>query len=709
MKPTRLLPALTLIAIFAIFCLPYLQGQIHAGFDIGEQFVPWRVAWSVALDRGELGLWNPFLGRGFPHHGEGQTGLLHLDHWALYKLLPVHLAIVVEMLLVYPFAFFGMALFLRSSQLRGTPVIVGAGCFTFSTFIFAHFMHVNMLWVYAHLPWCVWALWRGCQTGKAAWGTIMGLLYASMLLLGHPQMLWMTSVAVGGGMLWQLLAKSEHAKRGIGFAILGIGAGSLMGLIQLCPTMELLANSPRAGMIPAEYSNFSMHPLSFLLQANPLLLKDLCVPDWIYSPGGRDFINSHQEFPCYLGVTLLTTEFIATVLLWPVIRQRFSRAQIALFAGSVILLILLMLGRYGGLDGILQQIPLAGKFRAPTRYISVLLFLHCGALAWLLQHLHEAPTGRAKTLVWLPLAICIVVAAWALIGESSIQRENQILHLQSPAMILIGPLLCLAATLALLYRRLAILGCLLLIDMPIYSLRIPHSSPRQSVASIADAGAKLADADPQFRGLGQSNLPMMQGRMLASGYFGIPPREPLQLQPDQGEPARVRHHLRLASVDTLHVAEGTISLPNALPRLRLVPELRHADDPLAPSPDPETTAFCKPDVAPELSGPPLAAGETVEFLANFADRIEIHSTVAHPRLLVLSDRPWPGWTATVDGQPREILPIYDGAVRGLIIQPGETHVVMRYRPTHWGPGLAAAGAGFVIILLLGFFPLRKTR
>jgi hypothetical protein len=699
------LPALTLLAIFAILSLPYLQGDVHAGFDLREQFIPWRVAWSVALERGELGLWNPFLGRGFPHHGEGQTGLLHPDHWLAYRMLPVQLAIVLEMLLVYPLTFLGMALFLRSSHLRGTAVIVGAGCFTFSTFVFSHFMHVNMLWVYAHLPWCAWALWRGCATGRAKWGALMGLLFASMLLLGHPQMLWMTSLVIGAGMLWQLLAKSAFAVRGTVVAVIGIGAGCLIGLLQLLPTMELLSLSPRAGMIPAEYSNFSMHPLSFLLQANPLLLQDLSVPDWIYSPGGRDFINSHQEFPCYLGASLLTLEFVAGIMLWPLIRSRFSRGQLLLLGGSALLLILLMLGRYGGLDGLLQSIPLAGKFRAPTRYISVLLFMHCGVVAWLLYHLREIPADRRPAIIWLPLVLCVGVAAWALLDDGVIQRDDQLLHLANTAKILIGPLICGLATAALLlYQRqrnplyLALLACLLLADMPLYGLRIPQASPRASVASIAEAREALLAADPQFRGLGQSNEPMMTGVALASGYFGIPPAEPLSMQPESAAPARVRHHLRLASVNQLFVQEGTIPLPGALPRLRLVPELRHADDPLVPRDDAATVALCTPDVSPALTGPALEVGETAEFAANFADRLEISVSVAHPRLLVLSDRCWPGWSATVNGTSRPLLALYDGAMRGLLIKPGDQEVIMRYRPTRWGLGLGSAVFGSLILL-----------
>jgi hypothetical protein len=710
----NLLPALTLLAIFAILSLPYLQGEVHAGFDQREQFIPWRVAWSVALERGELGLWNPFLGRGFPHHAEGQTGLLHPDHWLAYRVLPVQLAIVLELLLIYPITFLGMALFLRSSQLRGMAVVVGAGCFTFSTFVFAHFMHVNMIWVYAHLPWCAWALWRGCATGRPRWGALMGLLFASMLLLGHPQMLWMNSLLIGGAMLWQLLANSAHARRGIVFAAIGIGAGSLIGLLQLLPTMELLANSPRAGMIPAEYSNFSMHPLSFLIQANPLLLADISVPDWIYSPSGRNFINSHQEFPCYLGASLLTLEFVAGLLLWPLIKTRFSRAQLLLLGGGTLLLMLLMLGRYGGLDGALQSIPLAGKFRAPLRYVSVLLFMHCGAVAWLLYNLREAPRTKPSPLIWLPLALTVGVATWALLDDGVIHRqEGQVMHLASAAKILVGPVICGLATLALILRSprsLALLGCLLLADMPIYGLRIPHDSPRASVASIAEAREALLAADPQFRGLAQSNLPMMSGVALASGYFGIPPNEPLQMQPDAADPARVRHHLRLASVNQLHVREGTIPLPDALPRLRLVPELRHAEDPLAPRGDAESVALLGPSPRiPELTGPPLEPGEAAEFAANFADRLEITVAVTHPRLLVLSDRCWPGWSAAVDGESRPIIELYDGAMRGVLVSPGDQQVIMRYRPTDWTRGLYAAAAGCVVLLVLLAFDYRCGR
>jgi uncharacterized membrane protein YfhO len=68
-------------------------------------------------------------------------------------------------------------------------------------------------------------------------------------------------------------------------------------------------------------------------------------------------------------------------------------------------------------------------------------------------------------------------------------------------------------------------------------------------------------------------------------------------------------------------------------------------------------------------------------------------------MVILTDSWFPGWRATIDGQPAPILEV-DGGVRGIVVDKG-THIVdMKYRP--WSVligGLMTLLAAAVVVLV----------
>lgn len=76
--------------------------------------------------------------------------------------------------------------------------------------------------------------------------------------------------------------------------------------------------------------------------------------------------------------------------------------------------------------------------------------------------------------------------------------------------------------------------------------------------------------------------------------------------------------------------------------------------------------------------------------------VVIDAEAAAAGVLVLSDAFYPGWTATLDGQPAPIVPV-DLALRGVPVGPGQHRIEMTYRD----PALRVGGA----LSLLGFFGL----
>ena len=94
-------------------------------------------------------------------------------------------------------------------------------------------------------------------------------------------------------------------------------------------------------------------------------------------------------------------------------------------------------------------------------------------------------------------------------------------------------------------------------------------------------------------------------------------------------------------------------------------------------------------VAPfQESGPP---GE-VKVVVDRPEEISLMTDAAGPRMLVLTDSYYPGWTVTVDGVSQPILPV-DILFRGVHLAPGAHQVIFRYQPESWRLGLLLSALG----------------
>ncbi len=92
----------------------------------------------------------------------------------------------------------------------------------------------------------------------------------------------------------------------------------------------------------------------------------------------------------------------------------------------------------------------------------------------------------------------------------------------------------------------------------------------------------------------------------------------------------------------------------------------------------------------------------MRFRSYEADSMSMDVNTAGSALLVVSELFYPGWKATVNGQPAEIHKT-DGALRGIMVPAGASHVVMEYAPASFylGIGLSSlAAAGVVVACIL---------
>jgi hypothetical protein len=103
-------------------------------------------------------------------------------------------------------------------------------------------------------------------------------------------------------------------------------------------------------------------------------------------------------------------------------------------------------------------------------------------------------------------------------------------------------------------------------------------------------------------------------------------------------------------------------------------------------------------------GPHLSGGTRPASAARVShytpDSIQVETEISEPGWLVLNEIWYPGWQATVNGQPQPVEKV-NGMFRGLYLgQPGRYQVVMEYRPASvvWGNWLAGVTAGLIILI-----------
>jgi hypothetical protein len=551
-------------------------------------------------------------------------------------------------------------------------------------------MHLNAMGAVAHVPWLMGAVDGALRTdGRSKLMSLCGvaLLTASALLLGHPQFSWIALLTAGLYAGSVALHTRRYAPAGPLAAAAALGV--LCAGVQLVPTLESLGASSRSAAAQGYASTLALQPVNLLQLVSPRLFRDLGVGE----PG--------NEFAIAPGV------FAPLAFVWLWLRRRAlgSLWPLALFSAVLAALGLwLALGDAAGLHRVLASLPGVGLFRAPTRY--ALLFVVASALASALCLADVARLGAAGRahlpdrlwLLGLPLSLAIVVAALALAGHGPSAA------LSGTGAILGGCVLA-AAALGLLLaavrgRRwaLAALVGLVVLDLGSYGLayvwRVPPVTP-QEYASQWRAPATLGDARLNW---GPPAM-VMAGTRLASGYAALTPSRRLpvgRFDLPAGSQRGLLAALRLAGVGWAYDR----AVPDPLPRARMLPSALRIDDldrQLA-AVDLRRVVLLEEALSLGRVGEPGEPGEA-KLVLDEPGEIEVRTSAGTRQVLVVSESHHPGWVASVDGEPCEVVRAY-GDFLGCVVPQGRHHVVFRFEPRslRWGAWLSATGLSGVTLL-----------
>jgi hypothetical protein len=681
MRSVRRTAVICWVALSIPLVLPLLTGRVFARGDFVWLHLPLRRLYSEALTAGDSVLWSPALFSGAYIFAEGQTGMAHPFHRVLYRLLPLPIAFNLELVSTYPFAGGGMYLLLRRWMSR-EAALIGAMLFAFSGFNLIHLAHMNAIAVIAHLPWALWSIEVMLSTSsareRAAAFAGLVLVIASQILLGFPQFIWMTVLAVGSFVLWRLWNGVSIRQLPI------IGAAfplaTAVGAVQLLPTAYLASHSVRASPTVQYLLLYSLPPVS-LAQ--------------LWSPYAFAAVDS--ELAIYDGV------FCTVALAWLVVRWRAFRRRDALimllaFASANALL---AFGRYGGVAALLVAVPGIGLLRAPARYI-VLVHAALAALgaivfddvARMVRRGERIPLKRLWPLA-IPLVLSIVTAAAAAMMADTVSFTTFSPHgpmLSGLRRSIVG--VALMGTAVLLFvlassgRRWAVSAFVVLIavDLGLWGYRDSYRPmPPQAIDTIYSRIPLPQQAKPgEYLSAGQTNLPVLRGMRLSAGYLGLEARTAIDRQSDIGS--------RLAGVSWRLDGQQWSRVPDTMPRARLVVTVRntrHVAEDVAGL-DIGRVALIQSAIPP-LSGAPGDA----RVLTDRPGRIVVRTTAPATQLLVLTERYDEGWRATEGDRQCPVLPVYADYL-GCVVSSGTHDIVFTFAPASFRNGLRLTLAGLVL-------------
>lgn len=360
------------------------------GTDLPREVWPlWRFMVETLRDTGHVALWRPYLVGGAPVIGHPVAPIFYLPNW-IALVLPLPLALNLNAALHLWWASAGTFLILRLHHgTRWEAAFIGGLLFGVTPKWIAHLSggHWPMMAAVTWWPWAWLGFVRYWATKQARWSALLGFALA-MQALNTGQIfvdsgLWLAGCTLGTLRRGSLLAWLRTAAIGWGTALavmVGLTAG------QLWPLLELLPHTTRFALTASEAALGSLPPVLLLAALVPPELK---FPEWFLYPG---------------AVTLLLVTLSWT---WG-----WSRRERRWAAGALVGLVM-SLGTNTPLYPLLLKIvPGLSLFRVSARWWLFTLFALALIAAWAAERCLDAPNPlKRRRLALAALGTFYLVAA----------------------------------------------------------------------------------------------------------------------------------------------------------------------------------------------------------------------------------------------------------------------------------------------------------
>jgi hypothetical protein len=488
----RLLVSLSLLLIPLVYFYPVLLGQITlAPGDGWAQNLPLRALLGQMIARGELPLWNPYIFAGMPLAASVYPGAFYPPNW-LFAVLSPKWAMNVVVITTYHLALIGTYLYARRIGTTRTGALLAGTAFTFGGYLLNHLSHTSRIAAAAWLPWVLLAIENcraSCQLAQVSvsghlsesrqahqlpdnklwrWTCLGALFIALQFLAGEPQMLVFTALVAAPCALlavWQLENKTSRVRFVLALAVM-LSCGALLMMIQLLPSLELLAQSERSDPGPVFFGTHSFPPWQLPALFFPYFFGGAMFPPYRVPNWGADM-------PAIMsGYVGLLTWLLALIAIFSLRRRRdvatttpetkaakIEHASVWLWAGLAVLAMVLAFGGYlpFKLNHLLYHVPGYKTFRGLYRHQFEFTFA-LGMLAGLgMTRLTRLPApDRRRVLQTGTLVLTIIIIIVALLylfgGDwlaTQLPRPPQAASFTNAEFLI--PIACFALTVAALW------------------------------------------------------------------------------------------------------------------------------------------------------------------------------------------------------------------------------------------------------------------
>jgi hypothetical protein len=739
LNPARDLLVFGVLA-FALF-FKILLGTAWLWEDMLMFSYPLRVFASTSLAMGQFPLWNPYTFNGMPFFADIQTSVLYLPALLLTLFVKNNTLsfywLELMVILHYVLAGWGMYRLSLSYGLERVASIFAGAAFMLSGFMITHAIHQQVITLVAWYPLIFLSFRRMLQRKGWRWAGITALLVGHSILAGFPQLSLYLFLFLGSYTVWHLLVPPD-GRRVVSreTAVLAVKALAMVALavglaaVQLLPSMELAPLSQRAAITYEKATEGSLAPEQVFTLIFPKLFGTAGAQS--YSFWGPGPYWHFWETCVYLGILPLFLAALAVVL-------RPKEKEPWFFTAYGVFSLLFAFGGHFPLHRLFfEYVPQFSTFRDPARMGIFLSFAVSMLAAFSLDALARGAAdaaGRMRArsvavgLGIFSLGFGIAVIAGMLDGSFPFMKNPQVgnlvrsttttgvVFIAASAVLVLTMLLSGKAAAWQLYAAVAVAS----LDLLVFSAGLNDSAnnpaqyfgrPASLVRFLHAEEAKGPLRINTRNGYGMlmdRNQGMIDRVQMVEGYT------PLMLQ--RGFPPFRTEQQRFDLLNVRYMVQsdpgrggiGLVPNPTAMPRAYFMYDVRvlPSDDAvLAAVADTSwnhlATAYLDHDPGITLTRPQRPPAWSARITRYENNLVAVSAESSENGLLVLGEIYYPGWEATVDGRPAEVLRVNAG-LRGIALEAGAHDVVVTFvsPPVRRGAlislaALAICAAGIVL-------------
>ncbi|MCC6294665.1 MAG: hypothetical protein IT164_18575 [Bryobacterales bacterium] len=692
--------------------------------DIARQVVPWMQFQVGELQAGRLPLWDPYSWGGQPLLAQAQPGTANPVNWLLFAMPTRHGWIKLSVLhwyfvLIHWLCALFFYWFLRSLQCGRTAAVLGGLVYALSGFVnYVDWPQQKMggLWAPLILLYAFRALrndryWR-CLG-------LAGLFLGLSVLTGHHVAPMFVGLAVAGVWLWETWAARDEVRMRLAAGLLAMGViAGMVGAVQILPAMEYSKLAVRwVGMDePVSHDQ----PVSYTVHTNYGIQSFALI--------GTVLPGVHRHTNAYIGFVSILLALSAVWGLWGDSER--GRAVRWLACLGVAGLLFSLAGETN-FHGILYAlIPMLEKARNPSHAVAVWSLGAAGLAGIGVDRLLRREGLEQARWLFSRVAVGSGLLLWAIWTFYFADKNGKV---EADARgVVVGFLAFLAAALVsgwvagALSRRGMVAGLAVLLmaelsngmayqypnldspwragamrDLPkdselvgwlqgqpgLYRFEWNGKDHLYNISDLygleTDMSFLASVTGNVYRlGIGSERAHILMGTKFVVAQEPHGAWNRLAFTARDGSKVWANDAV-MPRVWTVHHVEGGWKRGQAAREMeRGEHDFRRWAFLAGPAPKVES---CPGSAEP-------GAQDHVYLLRRVSNLVEIHAEMACRGLLVLSDTWYPGWRATVDGHPAELLEVY-GGLRGVVLDQGAHRVRMVFRPAsvYLGAGLSLLG------------------